>query len=227
MDRRLFLAGIAAITCSSCSTMSKLNPFKKSTGEPLEVKSKPKTEEQRGYVNLFPSDNLENWVVMGKPEGWSIKSGILRSEGGKGGNWLRSKKEYSDFIIRLEYRVSANGNSGVFFRCTEQGEGYECQISNEQPPRDELHCTGSLYGLVPASPRPSEAPDTWHTYEIRCINKRITVEVDGLKTVDVSMDAVPAIQNKPMKGFVGLQDSHTGEGCWVEYRNVRIRELIR
>ena len=186
-------------------------------------------EIQNPYISLFNGSNLDGWVIMGKSEGWSVVDGVIHSDGGKGGNWLRSQKEYENFSLVLEYKVSTGGNGGVFIRCAEQGDpsasGYECQISNEQPPVDELHCTGSLYGVVKADPRPDEAPDQWHTYEILCKNQRILVRVDGKKTVDVNQGDVDAIANKSVKGYIGLQDSHTGEGFSIEYRNIRIREL--
>jgi len=181
------------------------------------------------FVSLFDGGGLGKWVVMGNPEGFQVVDGVIRSEGGKDGNWLRSAKEYGDFILRLEYKVSAGGNSGVFFRCAQQGNpwetGYECQISNEQPPRDTLHCTGTLYGYAAADPRPDESPGVWHIYEILCKQNRIIVFVDGRRTLNINTNEVEAIKNKPLSGYIGLQDSHTSEGYWVEYRNIQIKEL--
>lgn len=180
-------------------------------------------------VMLFDGNDLDQWDIMGNPAGWMIVDGVLRSEGGKGGNWIKTKNQYSDFVLNLDYRISPGGNSGVFIRCAEEGNpwetGYECQISNEQPPRDPLHCTGSLYGYVPADPRPDEAPSVWHHYEIICKGARIIVYVNGIKTVDVDQSETAGIQNKPLSGFVGLQDAHSPEGHWVEFRNITIREL--
>lgn len=181
------------------------------------------------FVSLFDGDSLDGWVVMGDPAGFTVVDGVIRSEGGKGGDWMRTRREYDDFVLRLEYRVAPGGNSGVFIRCTEDGNpwvtGHECQISNEQPPRDELHCTGTLYGTVPVIQRPDETPEVWHEYEILCKGTRIMVFVDGMKTIDVDQSEVEAIRNKPMSGYIGLQDSHTAEGMWVEFRNIEIREL--
>ncbi len=192
--------------------------------------SLPKWEDVETDIQwLYEDDDLDNWVIIGNPEGFTEMGDVLRSEGGKGGDWIRTKEQYGDFVLRLEYRVSPGGNSGVFFRCPEEGNpwetGYEAQISNEQPPRDALHCTGSLYGYVPANPRPDESPEVWHSYEILCKKSRIMVFVDGINTVDIDTAEVEALRGKPASGYIGLQDSHAGEGSWVEYRNVRIREL--
>lgn len=212
--RLLIIALAACLTLSSCSWLG--------FGNKEVITNTP-------FHSLFDGKIQEDWVLMGDPAGWSVADGILRSEGGKGGNWLRSKREYSDFILRLEFRVSPSGNSGVFIRCTEQGNpwetGHECQISNEQPPRDDSHCTGALYGSLPVLTRPDETPEVWRKYEILCKGSHIMVFVDNTKTVDVDQKDVASIQNKPLKGFMGLQDSHTDEGKWIEYRNIEIREL--
>lgn len=196
---------------------------------PAHRTSMSRSEQRQGYVQLFDGTGLDRWVVMGNPDGFQIVDGILHSGGGKGGEWLRTPKMYSDFILKLDWRVAPGGNSGVFIRCSKTGypweTGHEIQISNEQPPRDDSHCTGALYGTVAVNPRPDESPNRWRSYEIRCQGKQITVLVDGVKVVDANMDEVEAIRNKPVRGYIGVQDSHTGPGKWVEYRNIRILEL--
>ncbi len=183
-----------------------------------------------GWTGLFAGENIDNWDVVGSEEGFRITDQrTLRSEGGKGGDWLRSKKQYSDFIFHVEYVVSPGGNSGAFIRSAAEGApwttGHECQISNEQPPRDDLHCTGTLYGNVAANPRPDESPGVWHTYDIHCVGPLITVIVDGQRTLNVDATTIDATKDKPLSGYVGVQDSHTGPEGWVEFRNIRIKEL--
>src|SRR3954469_22844851 len=85
--------------------------------------------DKEGFVPLFNGKDLSGWVVKGKAEGWQVKDGILRSEGGKGGEWLRSAKEYGDFALKLDWKVSKGGNSGVFIRVPDKDapwqNGYE------------------------------------------------------------------------------------------------------
>ncbi len=182
---------------------------------------------QDGFEPLFDGRSLEGWVVKGNPAGWQVSGGVIRSEGQTGGDWLRSAQEYGDFILRVEWRVSPNGNSGVFIRAAESGNpwetGYEVQISNE--PRDDLHCTGSLYGYVPVDPRPDESPNVWHTFEIHARGSLIAVYSDGLQCVNVDQSQVKGIETKPLRGYIGLQDSHSPEGNYIEYRKIEIKEL--
>src|SRR5262249_34057319 len=73
-------------------------------------------EKEEDFVPLFNGKDLTGWVIKGKAEGWTVKDRMIRSEGAKGGDWLRSEKEYGDFILKLDWKVSKDGNSGVFLR---------------------------------------------------------------------------------------------------------------
>jgi hypothetical protein len=180
-----------------------------------------------GFVALFNGKDLGGWVNMGKEEGWSVRDGVIHSDGAMGGNWLRSEKEYDNFVFKVDWKVSKGGNSGVFIRAAEKGApwvtGYEVQISNA--PRDDAHCTGSLYGYVAVKPRPDESPDKWHTFEIHCKDSRITVLSDGVKCVDFDQAKLEKTKDKPLKGFIGLQDAHASKGNYIEYRNVKLKVL--
>lgn len=180
-----------------------------------------------GFVPLFNGNNLDGWIVTGDPKGFSVRDGLIGSEGDTGGLWLRSARMYADFVLKLEWRVSIDGNSGVFIRCTEQGYPWETgsEIQITSVPRDDMHCTGSLYGSVAVDPRPDESPNKWHEFEIRCEGPRITVLVDNVKVVDADSDTVDALKNKPRVGYIGLQDSHTLKYGYIQFRNIRIKEL--
>ena len=207
------IALVVVLTCSHC-----LSGDKKDEG---------------GFVPLFNGKNFDGWVIMGKKEGWTIKDGIIHSDGGRGGNWLRTKKQYNNFILKVEWKVSKGGNSGVFVRSDRDLElspdglhltiGYEVQISNA--PRDDSHCTGSLYGFAAVKPRPDESADKWHRFEIRCQGDQITVKSDGVKCIDFDQSTNEKTKKKPVKGYIGLQDSHSPKGHHIEYRNIRIKAL--
>jgi hypothetical protein len=182
-----------------------------------------------GFTSLFDGKSLDGWSIHGTKSGWSIKPGeILRNDASKGNhNWIYyDKKTFKDFILKLEWRVAPNGNSGIFLRA-KKGDapwatGVEVQISNA--PRDASHCTGSLYGLAAVDPRPDESADVWHSYEIHCVGTRYTVIADGVTCVQ-STDAHKALLARPLEGYIGLQDAHQKAPSYIEYRNIRIKEL--
>src|SRR5262249_6812297 len=56
-------------------------------------------DKEEGFVPLFNGKDLDGWVIKGKKEGWQVKDGVIRSEGARGGDWMRTKKEYGDFVL--------------------------------------------------------------------------------------------------------------------------------
>src|ERR1022692_14024 len=73
---------------------------------------------EEGFVPLFNGKNLDGWEVRehqsGDNEKWSAKDSILTAMPGAG--WIGTTKMYGDFVLRLEWRIPENGNSGVFIR---------------------------------------------------------------------------------------------------------------
>ncbi len=183
-----------------------------------------------GFASLFDGKDLtKHFVIKGNPASWKVVDGTILST--PGGDRVVSREKYGDFVLRLEWRVSKGGNSGVFLRVPSQDDGapwiagFEVQISNEQPQRDPAYCTGSLYGVEAVSPRPDESPDVWHAYEISCLGGRIAVKVDGVQCVGADYEKNVEMKKRPLEGFIGLQDSHSGAGSTIEYRNIRIEKL--
>ena len=189
----------------------------------------PPAQHEAGFTPLFNGKNLNGWTIHGNQAGWSVKpGGIMRNDASEGNhNWIYySQKTFKDFILKLEWRVAPNGNSGVFLRA-KKGDapwatGVEVQISNA--PRDDNHCTGSLYGLAAVNPRPDERADVWHSYEIHCISNRYTIIADGVTCVK-STDEHKRLMQRPLEGLIGLQDAHQKAPSYIEYRNIRIKEL--
>ena len=92
-----------------------------------------------GFRSLFDGKNIEeHFIIKGKKESWTVKDGVIHSL--RGGNRIISKEQYGDFVLRLDWRISDQGNSGIFIRVPGQNDGapwvsgFEVQISNA--PRD-------------------------------------------------------------------------------------------
>lgn len=185
-----------------------------------------------GFAPLFDgtASSLDtNWTTDGNKKAWSVEDGVLRTDSVDGGDWLKTKKEYENFVLRIEWMVPEAGNSGVGIHGGKDGlsGGYEIQIlAPWHPYRPDLHCTGSLYGIVPVQLRPNETPRIWHSFEITCTSNHVTVMSDDVKCIDVDVDGVAELKQMAKKGWIGLQSSHTDSGDkWVKFRNIRIKEL--
>ncbi|MFC2124895.1 DUF1080 domain-containing protein [Bacteroidota bacterium] len=159
-----------------------------------------------------------------------IEDGILITDSyGKGGD-LYTRKQYGNFILRLEFMLSDVGNSGVFIRSNldnRTNTGFEVQLLAPWTPwRDDLHCTASLYGHVAITNRPDETTGKWYEMEIICDRKDIAVSVNGEICTIGNMNEVVSLRNRNMAGHIGLQLNHAEKGGqWTKFRNISIRNL--
>ena len=150
-----------------------------------------------------------------------------------GGGWLSTEKTYGDFILRLEYRMEAGANSGVFLRAPREGNpwiaGMEIQLLDDAHPKYKTlkpwQYTGSIYGVVPPKKSAIKAAGQWNQVEIRAKGPSVTVIINGETVVEADLtkhrDAEkehPGITRKD--GYLGLQ-SHDER---VEFRKIEIKE---
>lgn len=179
-------------------------------------------------VELFNGSNLDGWVVE-HGGFWEVQYGELIGHHGvgwstnpeKSGSWLRTQKEYSDFILELEYAVNAKGNSGVFIRSgTERNPaftGHEFQILDDAYlAKAEKWSTGALYDVVAATKVMSRPAGEWNRVRIEAKGRRIQAWLNGERILDY-----PTARST--RGYLGLQ-SHDDQAV-IRFRNIRVTEL--
>jgi len=193
--------------------------------------------DEDGFLPLFNGKDLTGWRVHnnGDSGGWSPGGPILCAIG-RGQSWLVTEKEYSDFELRLDYKITQKGDSGVALRAPMKGdpafEGIEIQIRDDAryPQQRDVDKNGSIYDVVAPSIEGMKAAKPfgeWNQYRIIARGRHITVELNGIATVDANLDdyVKPAGARHPglirEKGRIGLQ-SCVGR---AEFRNISIKEL--
>lgn len=177
---------------------------------------------------LFNGKDLCNWILTEGTPGFNVTDGIIETRCRNGSN-LFTKDDYANFIFQFEYLLSEVGNSGVMIRCDLANawqSGFEVQLLAPWTPyRDDLHCTGSIYGHVAVSNRPDETTDIWHKMEIKCDRKMITISVDDEITTIANIDTVESMKDKHLSGKIGFQSNHSKTGEYAKFRNIMIRNL--
>lgn len=177
---------------------------------------------------LFNGRDLSGWVVMHGGE-WSVEEGVLVGRNGanwttnpeQSGSWLRTEKQYGDFVLELEYAISSKGNSGIHFRAALEKNpsftGYEMQILDDAKSEPRRYNTGSLYDVVAPAKNMSKPAGEWNRVRITCKGDRIQVNLNGEDIVDFS----PA--TRATRGYIGLQNHD--ERSVVKFRNIKITPL--
>lgn len=171
-----------------------------------------------GWIELFDGKSLAGWTEE-QGARWRVSAGEIVGDAGSDG-WLRSNRQFADFALRIEFKNSPKGNSGIFVRTTKESNpadpsnplgGYELQINNE----DEKWATGSIENfiqrLVPVTP----APNVWHSYRVEVQGDHLVATLDGTKVLD-------GRDSKFSTGFIGLQ--HHKDNA-IAFRHIAIQPL--
>jgi hypothetical protein len=188
-----------------------------------------KTDESKdGWVQLFNGKDLTGWKVYPKGTGkWKVEDGCIVGSG-RASHLFSERGDYKDFHFRVEAMINDKGNSGQYFHTKFEGgfpTGWEAQINATH--RDRIK-TGSLYPdsrqkdladikelhVLKAPHKPNE----WFTQEVICKGPKITILVNGKKTVEWTDP-----KHRFKTGHFALQQHDPGSV--VKFRKIEVKEL--
>ncbi len=207
------------------------------------------------WTPLFDGKSTAGWHKYGGGpvgEAWKVSDGLLYLDTLaqddwkiKGGGDIVTDKEYENFHLQLEWKISRGGNSGIMFYVHEDARQYpnsyetgpEMQIlDNEGHPdaRIHKHRAGDLYDLIPCSVETVKPYGHWNKVDIIANRGDLTFKLNGKVVVHTKMwdqqwnDMIAASKFHQWPGFgtfrkgrICLQD----HGNMVWFRNIRIKEL--
>lgn len=185
------------------------------------------TEQERaeGWIALFDGKTLNGWTMTGSNKnGWKVHDGMIEWAEDKGG-LLRTRDRYENFILKLDWKIDAGGNSGVMLRAPRAGRasriGMETQIEGDygEPPTNDS--TGAIYVQVPPLTAAQKPNGEWNTYEITLNGPTLQVVLNGTIVQSLNLDSLPEMALRLKRGFIALQDHHNH----VCFRNVKLKKL--
>lgn len=181
--------------------------------------------DQEEFTSLFNGENLDGWKVHGT-EKWYVEDGLLVCESGpdKEYGYLATEQTYKDFILELEFKQEADGNSGVFFRSSLDGtkiSGWQVEVA---PPGND---TGGIYesygrGWLVQIPEEKEnilKMGEWNKMRIEVIGDKVTTYLNGEQMVELQDEKIGQAD-----GVIALQ-IHDGGGIKVLWRDIKVKEV--
>jgi HEAT repeat protein len=196
-------------------------------------------EKAQGYEALFNGRNLDNWV--GNKTSYVVENEeiVVKPGDGSGGN-LYTEKEYSDFVLRFEFKLTPAANNGIGIRAPLAGDaayvGMEIQVLDDSAPvyanLKPYQYHGSVYGVIPAKTGFQNPLGEWNYEEITAKGTKIKVVLNGTVIVDGDIAGPRDTGTLDHNDHPGLKNAaghigFLGHGSELWFRNVRIKDLSK
>jgi hypothetical protein len=201
-------------------------------------------ERAAGWQLLFDGKTTAGWRGWEKPAmptGWQVVDGALTRVSGGAGDIITTGK-YKNFELSLDWKIAPGGNSGIFYRASEQDSAIywtapEMQVLDDARHPDgksRLTSAGSDYGLYEAPSGIVKPAGEWNEARIIVQGRHVEHWLNGVRLLQyelMSPDWEMRVQGSKFaphpyygrnaEGYIGLQD----HGDWVAFRNIKIRVL--
>lgn len=197
-----------------------------------------------GWTSLFNGKDMSQWRVYKEDgmRGWLVEDGIMMATGEEHADII-SKAQYDDFELELEWNISAESNSGIFFNVQEgpdygavyvTGPEYQLLDDAAYEGRSPLQMSSSNYDVQAPNQSVVKAAGEWNKSKLVVDGNHVEHWLNGAKTVDYTIGSedwkekvanskwkdVPSYAKYP-SGHIALQD----HGGVIKFRNIKVRRL--
>ena len=200
-------------------------------------------ERSAGWRLLFDGKTTAGWRGFKQdsvPSGWQVVDGALTWVASGGDIITRDK--FRNFELTLEWNIAPAGNSGIFYRGSEDDDAIywnapEMQVLDDAGHVDgksRLTAAGAAYDVYPSPAGVVKAAGQWNQVRLVVKGKHVEHWLNGVKMVEYqfgSPDWTAKVKaskfashphyGRNATGYIGLQD----HGDKVAYRNIKIRVL--
>lgn len=198
-------------------------------------------EKQDGWQLIFNGSDTKGWSIAGDPESWNIEDGTLHCTGKGGGMLYYDGGQYKNFELKIDFKVSKGGNSGVFLRTWDRQDpvqtGIEVQVLDSYGKKTPgKHDCGAIYDVLAPTINAQKPVDEWNRFHIRCQDNMIIVYLNDKKIIEMDLnqwtepnknpDGTPnkfkyAYREMVKPGYIALQNH--GNPIW--YKNIKLKPL--
>lgn len=220
-----------------------------------ETKAVATADEKKDEWESLSGNFKAKWHSYGKDslgKAWKVEDSVLHLDASVKDDWqtkdggdIVTNNEYENFDLKLEWKISKGGNSGIMFYVKEDSSKYkyswetgpEIQVTdNENHPdgKNPLTSAGALYDLVPASTKNVKPAGEWNAAEIIANKGKLDLYMNGELVSSTTLwddhwkKMIASTKFKDMKDFgtfkkgkISLQD----HGADVWFRNIKIKSL--
>ena len=203
------------------------------------------TPEERaaGWRLLFDGHSTvgwRGWQMDSMPSGWGVREGALTRV--RPAADIITTEKFRNFELSLEWNVAPKGNSGIFYRASEDADAIywtapEMQVLDDAGHPDgqsRLTAAGADYGLYPSPAGVVKPAGEWNQVRILVNGNHVEQWLNGVKVVEYELGspdweakvkeskfATHPRYGRNAEGYIGLQEHEYR----VAFRNIKIRVL--
>lgn len=206
-----------------------------------------------GWTDLFDGESFNGWhtyLADTISSQWQIEDGVMfykpDPDKNQGMNNLVTDKKFRNFELSMQWKISVDGNSGVFYGILEDERfvvpymtAPEVQIrdyTNIPDFTDKQQMSGAIFGIVGIEKDVARKAGEWNQYVIRIDHDQNegSVTLNGIEVSNFPVNGAPwenLVKDSKFKdwegfgiteeGSIGLQDH--AHGVW--FKDIKIREL--
>lgn len=205
-----------------------------------------KMPNEKGFVSLFNGVDFTGWEGLVKDpiarnkmsakqlakeqaianeqmmKDWFVKDGVIGFKG-EGYNNICTLKDYGDFEMLVDWKITNGGDSGIYLRGTPQ-----VQIWDIARVKDGAQVgSGGLYNNQLHESKPLQVADNpideWNTFRITMIGDRVTVYLNGVLVTDHTVLENYWDRSKAIFAKEAIELQAHGED--LGFRNIFVREI--
>ena len=200
-------------------------------------------EKQEGWILLFDGSTYAGWMTSDKmPSRREIEHGLINPHR-CGAYMMVHKRKWTNFVLQLDFKQSANCNSGVFFRVHSLNSlpGHDVGFNGLEVAIDDTknagyHDAGAIYDLAKPVRNTCKPIGEWNHLVLTCAGSKVLVALngEGINCIDLDQFEVPglrpdgskhkfgfAYKDHPRTGYIGLQD----HGADIWFKNIKLLPL--
>jgi len=210
-------------------------------------------EKASGWVRLFDGKSFDGWHNYGTDtisDEWQVKNGAMvftpHPDRNHGMNNIITDKKYTNFILSIEWKISKEGNSGVFWGIYENKKfpvpyqtAPEIQVLDNvnHPDGSKItHQAGAIFGILGPTVDVTNKAEVWNHFIIRIDHKENigSVVLNGTEIIEFPVHGEEwdkLVSNSKFKDWEGFGKYHSGNiglqdhANKVSFRNIKIKEL--
>ncbi|MDP8245922.1 MAG: DUF1080 domain-containing protein [Candidatus Hinthialibacter antarcticus] len=180
---------------------------------------------EENFTPLFNGKDLSGWTPIGEPGAFAVKKNAIFTTGaGPYPTWLRTEKEYENFVLRFEFQTEGWYEGGVLIHAPADGPasklGLKLHLRHDQK-KYGARSPGAIYDAAAPMAIANKPSGQWNQCEIVCDWPTLKVTLNGELIHNINMENDDAFRHRLRSGFVGIQNI----GCKGYFKNIEIKTL--